>query len=138
MLRRATLEDESFLFDLRKSTMHEHLARAGESIDDRQHWERVRYRFNDAHIVCRGPERLGLFKFSQDANEWTIVQIQISPPYQGLGIAGRLLHDFLRQADNARVPVKLSVLKGNPAINLYQRLGFKVIDTTDISLQMKR
>jgi ribosomal protein S18 acetylase RimI-like enzyme len=137
-LRPATPTDEPFLLDLRKSTMDEHLERAGESTDENAHWERLRYRFNDAYIVCCGSEKLGLFKFSRDPDEWCIVQIQILPSHQGRGIAARLISDFLQQADNAHVPVTLSVLKGNRAIDLYQRLGFRIINATDSSLKMRR
>ncbi len=118
--------------------MNEHLKRAGEPIDEHAHWARLRYRYNDAHIVCYGAESIGLFKFIRDPDGWTIVQIQILPSYQGRGIAARLINELLRQADDAGVPVNLSVLKGNRAINLYRRLGFKVVDTTDSSFQMKR
>lgn len=138
MLRAATAADEPFLFDLRRATMDEHLERAGESTDEHAHWERLRYRYNDAYIICCGSERLGIFKFFRDPDEWTIVQIQISPTHQGRGITTYLVGEFLQQADAAGVPVKLSVLKGNRAINLYQRLGFQVVNTTPTSLQMQR
>ncbi|CAE6881839.1 hypothetical protein R69608_01811 [Paraburkholderia nemoris] len=118
--------------------MDEHLERAGESTAERSHWERLRYRYNDAYIICCGLERLGIFKYFRNPDEWTIVQIQILPTHQGRGIAAYLIGEFLRQADAAGVPVKLSVLKGNRAINLYQRLGFQVVNTTDTSLQMQR
>lgn len=137
-LRAATPADEPFLFDLRRATMDEHLARAGEPTDECAHWERLRYRYDDAYIVCSGSERLGLFKCIRDADEWTIVQIQILPTHQGRGIAAHLLGEFLRQADGAGVPVKLSVLRGNRAFSLYQRFGFRVVDSTDTSLQMRR
>jgi ribosomal protein S18 acetylase RimI-like enzyme len=137
-LRPATPADEVFLFDLRKATMSEHLEKAGERIDEQAHWDRLRYRFDDAHIICCGSQKLGVFKFSRAPNEWTIVQIQITPTHQGKGIATRLIGDLLLHADRARVPVALSVLKGNRAINLYERLGFQVVGTTDTSLQMRR
>ena len=137
-LRPANPADETFLLDLRRSTMTEHLERAGEPIDEKAHWERLRFRFNDAHIVCRGSERLGMFKFYRAPNVWTIVQIQIAPKHQGQGIAARLIGEFLEQADIARVPVMLSVLRGNRAINLYRRLGFQVVKTTNTSLEMRR
>jgi ribosomal protein S18 acetylase RimI-like enzyme len=89
--------------------MNEHLERAGEPTDEHAHWERLRYRFNDAYIVCRGSEKLGLSKFFRDPTEWTIVQIQILPTHQGRGIVARLVGEFLPQADNAHVPVTLSV-----------------------------
>ncbi|MFT4066678.1 GNAT family N-acetyltransferase [Paraburkholderia sp.] len=66
------------------------------------------------------------------------MQIQITPTHQGKGIATRVIGDLLSHADRARGPVALSVLKRNRAINLYQRLGFQVIGTTDTSLQMRR
>ncbi|MBN3054488.1 GNAT family N-acetyltransferase [Pectobacterium brasiliense] len=137
-LRPATPEDEQFLFKLRRATMDEHLHRAGVIADDSAHWQRIKYHYNDAYIVLMGSERIGLFKRYKGANEWTIIQIQILPAYQGQGIAAWLLHTFLRQADEANVPVTLSVLNGNRAITLYQRVGFKIVDNDDIALKMKR
>ncbi|WP_230564710.1 GNAT family N-acetyltransferase [Paraburkholderia translucens] len=66
------------------------------------------------------------------------MQIKILPTHQGRGIGAHVVRGFLQLADVAGVPVKLSVLKGNPAINLYRRFGFRVISTTDASLQMRR
>ncbi|PPE64187.1 GNAT family N-acetyltransferase [Pectobacterium brasiliense] len=106
--------------------------------DDSAHWQRIKYHYNDAYIVLMGSERIGLFKRYKGANGWTIIQIQIFPAYQGQGIAAWLLHTFLRQADEANVPVTLSVLNGNRAITLYQRVGFKIVDNDDIALKMKR
>ncbi|KML66045.1 GNAT family N-acetyltransferase [Pectobacterium peruviense] len=137
-LRLATSEDERFLFELRRATMDEHLQKAGIIADDSAHWQRIKYHYNDAYIVLMGSEPIGLFKRHKGVNEWAIIQIQILPTYQGQGIAEWLLNRFLQQADEANVPVTLSVLKGNRAITLYQRLGFKIIDGTDSELKMKR
>ncbi|MEQ9883676.1 GNAT family N-acetyltransferase [Pectobacterium brasiliense] len=137
-LRPATPEDEQFLFELRRATMDEHLHKAGVIADDSAHWQRIKYHYNDAYIVLMGSERIGLFKRYKGANEWTIIQIQILPAYQGQGIAAWLLNTFLQQADEANVPVTLSVLNGNRAITLYQRVGFKIVDNDDITLKMKR
>ncbi|MFJ5482969.1 GNAT family N-acetyltransferase [Pectobacterium actinidiae] len=60
------------------------------------------------------------------------------PAYQGRGTAAWLLNTFLQQADEANVPVTLSVLNGNRAIPLYQRVGFKIVDSVDNALKMKR
>lgn len=83
-------------------------------------------------------DRIGLFKRHQSVNAWAIIQIPILPTYQGQGITARLLNTFLQQADETSVPVTLSILKGNRAIILYQRLGFKVIDSGDGAVKMKR
>ncbi|MEQ9744384.1 GNAT family N-acetyltransferase [Pectobacterium actinidiae] len=60
------------------------------------------------------------------------------PAYQGQGTAAWLLNTFLQQSDEANVPVILSVLNGNRAITLYQRVGFKIVDSVDNALKMKR
>ncbi|MEI7209065.1 GNAT family N-acetyltransferase [Pectobacterium carotovorum] len=137
-LRLATPQDEAFLFKLRRATMDEHLHRAGVIADDSAHWQRIKYHYNDAYIVLMGSERIGLFKRHKGADEWIIIQIQILPAYQGQGITAWLLKTFLQHADEANVPVTLSVLKGNRAITLYQRVGFKIVDNDDIALKMKR
>ncbi len=41
-------------------------------------------------------------------------------------------------ADLRRLPVRLQVIKGNPARNLYERLGFTVTGETDTHLLMLR
>ncbi|MDY4314223.1 GNAT family N-acetyltransferase [Pectobacterium actinidiae] len=60
------------------------------------------------------------------------------PAYQEQGTAAWLLNTFLQQADEANIPVTLSVLNGNRAITLYQRVGFKIVDSVDNALKMKR
>ncbi|WP_113626566.1 GNAT family N-acetyltransferase [Pectobacterium peruviense] len=137
-LRLATSEDEGFLFELRRATMDEHLQKAGVIADDSAHWQRIKYHYNDAYIVLMGSKPIGLFKQHKGVNEWAVIQIQILPTYQSQGIAEWLLNRFLQQADEVNVSVTLSVLKGNRAITLYQRLGFKIIDSTDSELKMKR
>ena len=48
----------------------------------------------------------------------------LSPEHQRRGIGGRIVGDLLREARERGQPVKLRVLKVNPAKVLYERLGF--------------
>ena len=50
------------------------------------------------------------------------------PGHQGLGIGRALLKTLLTEASTANVGIKLLVLKANPAMHLYERLGFRVVD----------
>ena len=58
--------------------------------------------------------------------------------YQNKGIGSHVLGNELKKADEAGRVTKLGVLKINPAIKLYQRLGFKVIDTNEFQYLMER
>lgn len=123
--RPATAADLPFLMRLRKLTMHEHQARAGERTDDDWHHQRVMAHFDAANIVCLDETPIGLFKHYRTQDEWRLVQIQVLPEYQGKGIGEQLIQGLLGEARQAGVPVTLSVLRGSPARRLYERLGFE-------------
>ncbi|OXI31187.1 GNAT family N-acetyltransferase [Burkholderia sp. AU16741] len=135
-LRAASQEDLPFLLMLRRLTMTEHLQRVGAPIDDEAHDRRIRAHFDDAMIVCEGTAAIGLLKVTRAAGEWHVHQIQILPAHQGRGIGEAVLNALLTDAARAHVPVSLSVLHGNPARRLYERLGFRVASETDTSVNM--
>lgn len=60
----------------------------------------------------------------------TIVGMYVAPAFRGRGIAKKLLHDLLEKlnADPRIVHISLTVnTEAQPAINLYESLGFKII-----------
>ncbi|NHV26831.1 N-acetyltransferase [Burkholderia sp. D-99] len=135
-LRPASAADLPFLLTLRQLTMTEHLQRAGVPSDDAAHDQRIRANFDDAMIVCKDDEAIGLLKVTRATDEWHVHQIQILPDHQGRGIGEAVLNALLTDAARKRVPVSLSVLRGNPARRLYERLGFRVESQTDTSASM--
>jgi len=137
-LRPATAEDEAFLFELRKATMTEHLARVGEPTDDAEHRARVLHRYDAARVICVDGMRAGLLKAHRTDTEWLVVQLQIAPVLQGRGIGEHALRTVLRAADAVALPVTLKVLKGNPARRLYERLGFKIAGEDEREFHMRR
>ncbi|MCA8241882.1 GNAT family N-acetyltransferase [Burkholderia sp. AU32262] len=137
-LRAASREDLPFLLTLRRLTMTEHLQRVGAPTDDDAHDRRIRANFDDAMIVCEGADAIGLLKVTRAAGEWHVHQIQILPACQGRGIGAAVLNALLTDAARERVSVSLSVLHGNPARRLYERLGFRVVSETDTSANMIR
>jgi GNAT superfamily N-acetyltransferase len=69
-------------------------------------------------VVARGPDCIQL------------LQIFILPEYQRRGIGSKLIERLLAEARSAQLPLRLRVLRVNPACALYQRMGFKVVETT--------
>ena len=61
--------------------------------------------------------------------------IAVLPDYRGQGIGTRLLEQLLRDATSYDA-ISLSVSKGNPAINLYQKLEFRSVHEDDTSVIM--
>ncbi|KVG53558.1 GNAT family N-acetyltransferase [Burkholderia territorii] len=134
-LRPACATDLPFLLTLRRLTMTEHLQRVGAPTDDAAHDQRIRANFDDAMIVADGADAdaIGLLKVTRAADEWHVHQIQILPSRQGQGIGEAVLRALLLEAACEHVPVSLSVLHGNPARRLYERLGFRLVAETETS-----
>jgi GNAT superfamily N-acetyltransferase len=67
-------------------------------------------------------------------NETLLVSIRLLPEFQNKGIGSKIIRNLL---DKSRKPVKLQVLKVNPARRFYQRLGFKICEETATHFVMK-
>lgn len=68
----------------------------------------------------------------------TLIDIALLPEFQKHGIGSGLLEDLLRRADESELPIELSVEPYNPALKLYERFGFRVINQTGVYLRMRR
>lgn len=137
-LRPAVEDDVPFLFELRRRTMEPHLIADAIAFDDAAHMTRIRYHWEDANIVLVDGEPLGLFKVHRDEEGLYLIQIQVDPSLQGKGVGQRLLKMLLEEADADQKEVRLYVLKGNPAKQLYERVGFVATLETDIEFLMRR
>lgn len=116
--------------------MTEHLQRVAEPTDDDSHYQRVCAGFQDAKIICDDSESIGLVKLSRTTSEWHLHQIQVLPDRQRKGIGTHVLNEVLIRAGREGVSVTLSVLHGNPARNLYERLGFRVVSETSTNAKL--
>lgn len=72
----------------------------------------------------------------RDGALW-IHTICIAPEHQRKGIGTEVIRSIVAEAINQTLPIRLSVLKVNPARALYERLGFKVIGESTYHLQMQ-
>ena len=67
------------------------------------------------------------------SNEIPELSISVLPEYRNRGIGTNLLDHLLRQVREDYSAISLSVSKENPALHLYLRFGFEVIDRDDNS-----
>lgn len=121
----ATERDRAYLLDLRIQTMTEHLEAAGVFLTPAQHGERLDDDYACCYCLVHRGQTVGMVKFRELASSVEIMQLQIHPGQQSKGY-GRSAILKLRELYRAK-PLQLSVLKGNPAVSLYRRLGFEVV-----------
>jgi len=66
------------------------------------------------------------------------VTVAVAPEFRGQGIGTRLLSQLVAMAQTRYHGLSLSVSPDNPALRLYERLGFQTVGTCGASLVMKR
>ena len=134
-LSRAEAADVEYLLWLRQHTMVEHLERQGLFYNEAQHLARLQEHFEHAHIIWVDGVKTGLLKVLCTARQVDIKQLQIAPLQQGKGLGQAiLLHLFQQHPHKLCV---LTVLKNNPALRLYQRLGFKEVGDDQYEFHMQ-
>lgn len=101
--------------------------------------QHYRLQFPDAvdHIVCCGDAEVGRLYLHHGSDELRVIDIALLPGHQGAGIGTALLQQLQAEAAQRRLPLRLSVVQGNPAIRLYRRLGFEPCGTDEVYVEME-
>jgi len=147
-LRPATDSDYDFMRRLYHSTRAEEMqhfpfdeAQKAEFLDQQfsaqyEHY-RIHYPTCERNIVEKNGEPVGRLWIDEWNDQIRLVDIALMPEWRASGIGTRLLRDVLARAATSGKPVTIHVEAYNPALHLYQRLGFQHVDTNGIYYLMK-
>jgi ribosomal protein S18 acetylase RimI-like enzyme len=147
-LRAATPDDNDFLLAVFASTRGDELA--GLAWDPKQAEAFIRmqcsaqqqnyrasYPAAENKIIFIGDRRIGRMLVERSAGALLLVDIAVLPEYRNAGIGTALLQGLLSEAAGAAKPVRLHVLNHNPAVRLYERLGFSRVADDGVYLEMQ-
>jgi ribosomal protein S18 acetylase RimI-like enzyme len=87
-------------------------------------------------IISVAGHDAGYVTAKHEPREILLHNLMIAPEFQNRGLGTAVLRDFLAAAQARHVPVRLQVMKVNPARRLYGRLGFTIIGETPTHFQM--
>jgi len=88
-------------------------------------------------IVEVNGEAVGYVKLLEHDDHWFLEGIYLAAATRGRGLGTRILTDVMARTAASRKPLRLRVLRPNPAQRLYLRLGFTVTGETDTHLAME-
>ncbi|HEX7678929.1 MAG TPA: GNAT family N-acetyltransferase [Thermoanaerobaculia bacterium] len=97
----------------------------------------IHYPTCERNIVERDGTPIGRLWIDEWRDQIRIVDIGLTPECRGLGIGSGLLHEVLRRGTAAGKAVTIHVEAYNPALRLYQRLGFEKVDTNGVYFLMR-
>jgi GNAT superfamily N-acetyltransferase len=110
-----------------------HLDRAAQEATFRQQWDltQVRIRSLDGSDV-------GWIQTMTQDDELFVAQMFVDRPFQRRGVGTEVMKRLIGEAALINQTMRLNVVKINPAVWLYERLGFRVINEDDRKFYMKR
>jgi ribosomal protein S18 acetylase RimI-like enzyme len=148
-LRPCRADDQEFLFKLYASTRVHEIAGFGwppaqqemflrMQFDAQRRSYEAAYGHAEHQIVEQDGEPIGRLMVLRKEDSTLLVDIALLGEHRGLGIGGQLLRELIRKCSRDRVPLHLQVLKTNPALRLYERLGFTNTGEDQMYIQMER
>lgn len=137
--RPAVEDDFDFLWQLHRNSLGPSITRIW-GWDETWQLDYFQERFDPStrQIILYEGEKAGSLGVEWQERALYIYYIAIVVEYQGRGIGTAIIEELIHQAGDRGLPVTLSVLKGNPAKVLYERLGFVVTKEEDIRYWMAR
>jgi len=144
-LRRRTITDADhpFLATLYASTRQEELAPVPWTDEQKQAFLQFQFEAQHTHYMQHFPDAsyeiillknkpIGRLYLDRREDEIRIVDIALLQAYRNRGIGSQLLHTVFDEARAAGLLVRIHVEVNNPAMRLYQRLGFRKVNEDGI------
>ncbi|WP_088893125.1 GNAT family N-acetyltransferase [Leptolyngbya ohadii] len=135
--RKASPSDFGFVYRLHCQVFFSYVDQTWGWQEDQQR-RGMREDFEDFpfQIICNGDRDIGAVSALDRGSEIQLKYLAILPEYQRCGFGTQLLTEVLAQASDRQLPVKLTVMRVNPAKALYERLGFAIVQEEEGCVQM--
>jgi ribosomal protein S18 acetylase RimI-like enzyme len=139
--------DEPFLYRTFASTRADEMAFTGWSTEQQEAFLRMQYetqrraylmQIPDAEywVVRRDETAVGRLITDRTPDEIHVVDIALLPEFRAQGIGSTLMAAIMTEATETAKVVRLHVERFNPALRWYERLGFTVVSSGPIYLEM--
>lgn len=141
--------DERFLSQLYASTREDELSILINWTDEQKR-EFLEQQFQAQHkfyqgefkkaqfsLVMMDQHPIGRLYIDRRKDEIRLIDIALLPSYRGQGIGRQLMEEVLEEGRKANKPVRIHVEHNNPAMRLYNRLGFQKVGDTGVYFLME-
>jgi ribosomal protein S18 acetylase RimI-like enzyme len=133
--RQIVSDDFDFLWRLHNAALKVYVEKTWGWDEERQR-ELFAENFNaiNGELIVVDDADAGYLWTIEKETETLLVSIRLLPEYQNKGIGTKVIKNVLTKS---KKPVRLQVLKINPAQNLYKRLSFETVSETEMHFIMR-
>lgn len=137
-LRQATAADRDWLVQTKSRCLRDYVKQTYGAWDEEVQRSRFDATFEagEIQIIAVDGRDAGFIAKRDAGDEIQLSNLMVAPEFQNRGIGAAVLRDLLAGAQMRRLPVRLQVMKVNPARRLYERLGFAVTEETATHFRM--
>lgn len=147
-LRPFSTNDQDFLYRLYASTRLAEIAPFGWNpaqqeaflrmqFNAQHQWYEMAYRGADHQVILLDSRPVGRILVHRGDNAHVLVDIALLDEYRNRGIGTQLLQQLIASTAQHGIPLRLQVIKSNPALHLYERLGFVKTGEEGMHFQME-
>lgn len=142
-LRPVVAADQDFLLDVYAATRADEMAMVPWSEEQKREFVDMQFRAQDTfyhdqskdaafQIVELDGRPIGRLYVDRRPDELRVIDIAILTDQRGKGIGGMLMQDVLDEAAIVGKKVRIHVERNNPAMRLYERLGFIKVEDQSV------
>ncbi|HTQ30736.1 MAG TPA: GNAT family N-acetyltransferase [Opitutaceae bacterium] len=145
--RPAAAADAAFCFSVYAGTRAEELAAWGWNDAQQEFFLKMQFAAQMASyraafpgalqaVVLRNEQPVGTLTVNYAGDEVRLVDIAFLPEHRGAGLGTGVIRRLQAEAHGSGRPLRLQVLKTNPAVRLYARLGFVATGGDEMRVEM--
>lgn len=141
--------DIPFLTKVYRSTREPELDVSGWTEEEKEKF--IEFQFNAQHsyytnsykdaeflVIVKNKTDIGRLYLWRTENQIRIMDIALLPEFRNQGIGTKILRELIRESEESGKKLNIHVEYYNPALKLYERLGFKKTDDTGVYYFMER
>jgi ribosomal protein S18 acetylase RimI-like enzyme len=138
-LRASHSSDARFFYDVTEKSMRAHVIAAGGVWEEEGRRKEVAEDIlnPDASVIMIGEIDAGILCVERKPDEIRLQTLYLLPSYQARGVGSSIVSALQKEAVARCVPLRLHVLKVNPAKHFYDRVGFSVEEETEHFFYMR-
>lgn len=148
-LRPVVPADHELLLSIYASTRVDEMALVDWAVEQKESFLRMQFEAQTRYytenypgaefqIILLEDAPIGRLYIHRRVNEIRIMDIVLMPEYRRRGIGSILLNEILKKAEADNLPVSIHVERMNPALRLYERLGFRLREDKGVYLLLEK
>ncbi len=141
--------DIPFLYTVYRSTRIEELSQAHFSKEELEDFLKMQFSLQHQQYMDHYPNAtfeviindstpIGRLYMNESEDDMRIMDIALLPEFRNRGIGSTIMHHIIQTSEKLKKSVSLHVEYNNPALRLYEKLGFKIYTKGSVYILMKR